>query len=45
MNLSINRQEFEDKIGKQKLIFRGDNGQLFEIIPYVDKLENNGLSE
>lgn len=46
MNFSINDQELQSKTqSKEKLIFKGENGQLYEIIPYDGGTEDVGLSE
>lgn len=45
MNLNINDQELQDKAGKQKLIFKGENGALYEIIPYDGRSDDTELPE
>lgn len=49
MNLSINDQELQDRVKEAKpkdpVIFKGENGALYEIIPYDGRLDDTGLSE
>lgn len=48
MDLSINDQELQEKTredSKERLIFKGENGALYEIIPYDAGTGDDGLSE